>query len=218
MPGTSAEDYLKAIFKLGHEQQPVTTKNISEHLGVRMASVTGMIKQLAANGYVEHQPYYGVRLTESGKREALRMLRRHRLIELFLVKTLDLGWDEVDEDAEQLEHGISDRLVERIAAFLGHPQFDPHGSPIPSPDGEIGTVSGVTLDQLDVGSAGDVINVSDEDPEFLRYLTKLAVKIGSRVRVLDRAPFAGPISINVARKTVTIGVEAAKRITVSEVP
>jgi len=135
MLSTSIEDYIKAIFALEAEGRPATTKKIAQRLGVKMASVTGMIKHLAAEGYVRHTPYRGALMTDKGRTVAIEMVRRHRLIELFLAQTLGLSWDEVDADAEVLEHAVSDRLIERIYDFLGRPEFAPHGSPIPGRDG-----------------------------------------------------------------------------------
>lgn len=212
----SVEDYIKAIYKLQQRSRRVTTKSIATELGVRMASVTGMIKHLDAEGYLAHTPYHGVSLTPEGTHVALMTLRRHRLVELFLVKTLQLGWDEVHADAERLEHALSDRLVERIYEFLGRPQFDPHGAPIPASDGAIVPREGVALDQMEAGSSGRVLRVGDDDSEFLRYLTRLKVRIGSSVRVLQREPYGGPISVLFGRQRADLGVEAARRIIVQQ--
>jgi DtxR family Mn-dependent transcriptional regulator len=131
MPSTSIEDYIKAIYRLETENEAATTQRIARQLGVRMASVTGMVKHLAAEGYLRHKPYYGVKLTEKGRHVALNVIRRHRLIELFLHQTLGVDCDDVHDDAEVLEHAVSDRLIERIYEFLGRPTLDPHGAPIP---------------------------------------------------------------------------------------
>lgn len=214
MPSASIEDYIKSIHALEAETNKATTKRIAQRLGVKMASVTGMIKHLAAEGYVRHTPYRGATLTEQGRRVAVDMIRRHRLIELFLCKTLGLGWDEVDADAEVLEHAVSDRLIERIHEFLGRPAFDPHGSPIPMKNGSIPPSRGVPLDRLDIGERGTVVEVSDSEPEFLRYLTRLNIKIGSKVVLRERAPFNGPLTIAVGSKKNALGREACARIRV----
>ena len=211
----SIEDYIKAIYALESEQERATTKLIAQRLGVRMASVTGMIKHLAAEGYVKYVPYRGVQLTEKGRHIALDMIRRHRLIELFLCKALGLSWDEVDSDAEILEHAVSDRLVERMHEFLGRPEFDPHGSPIPGKDGSIQPNRGVPLDKLAVGDRGRVAEVSDRDPEFLRYLTELRLEIDSEIVVSNREPFGGPITLQLGSRSIAIGPEACSRIRVS---
>ena len=215
MLSTSIEDYIKVIYKLEAKEQKPTTKRIAERLGVKMASVTGMMKHLAAEGYVRHKPYHGVHLTTKGRGVALDMVRRHRLIELFLARTLGLGWDEVDADAEVLEHAVSDRLIERIYEYLGRPEFDPHGAPIPAKDGPPPLRQGVPLDQLNLGQKGRIVEVSDRDAEFLRYLTKLNLKIGSVITVRDQAPFRGPITLSIGRRKVVIGRDACSRIRVS---
>ena len=214
MLSTSIEDYIKAIYGLELEDEKATTKRIAERLGVKMASVTGMIKHLAAEGYIRHTPYYGAKMSEKGRRVAVDMIRRHRLIETFLSQTLGLTWDEVDADAEVLEHAMSDRLIERIYEFLGRPEFDPHGSPIPRRDGSVPPARGKPLAQLPAGSRGAVVEVSDQDPEFLRYLTGLGLRIGSEVSVGECAPFGGPITLELGEGSVAIGPEAAQRIRV----
>ncbi len=215
MLSRSIEDYIKAIYSLAAEHQRASTKQIAQRLGVKMASVTGMVKHLAAEGYVKHTPYYGVQLSARGEAVALGLIRRHRLIELFLTRTLGLPWDEVHNDAEVLEHVMSDRLVERIYELLGFPEFDPHGSPIPRKDGSIAPQRGVRLDELTIGQQGTLVEVSDSDPEFLRYLTGLKLNIGSEVRVCDRAPFNGPITLAVGSRTIAIGHEAGARVRVA---
>jgi DtxR family Mn-dependent transcriptional regulator len=212
MLSASIEDYIKAIYALEIEHARATTKEIADRLEVKMASVTGMMKHLAAEGYVKHTPYKGVQLTTKGRQVALGMIRRHRLIEAFLSKTLGLSWDEVHDDAEQLEHVVSDPLVERIFEYLGRPQFDPHGSPIPARDGTIAPQRGIRLDKMDIGSHGEIVEVSDRDPSFLRYLTDLGLGIGTRFEIRDRAPFNGPIQLVVGQRPVAIGHEAGSRI------
>ncbi len=215
MLSRSIEDYIKAIFALELEEQKPTTKRIATRLEVKMASVTGMIKHLAAEGYVRYTPYQGVHLTDAGRRVAVDMIRRHRLIETFLCQTLGLAWDEVDADAEVLEHAVSDKLIEHIYEYLGRPRFDPHGSPIPPKNGAIPPRPGVPLDELPVGERARIAEVSDRDPEFLRYLTSLKLGIGSELRVRDHAPFQGPITLSIGSRRVAIGLEAARRIRVT---
>lgn len=215
MLSTSIEDYVKAIYGLEIEDEKATTKRIAQRLGVKMASVTGMVKHLAAEGYIRHTPYYGAKMSEKGRRVAVDLIRRHRLIETFLCETLGLSWDEVDADAEVLEHAVSDRLIERIYEFLGQPEFDPHGSPIPRRDGSVPPARGRPLADMPAGSRGEVVEVSDQDPEFLRYLTGLGLQIGSEIHIRDRAPFGGPITIQLDTTTVALGPDAAKRIRVA---
>lgn len=212
----SIEDYIKVVYSLHARGERASTKRIAQSLGVKMASVTGMIKHLAAEGFLRHTPYRGVELTARGRDVAVRMIRRHRLIEQFLVQVLGLGWDEVDADAEVLEHVMSDRLIERIYEVLDEPEFDPHGSPIPGRDGKITPIKTIQMIALDVGEQATVLQVSGHEPEFLRYLTKLGIKIGSKVRLVDRSPFDGPLTLRVGRRRVVLGHEAAGRIMVSE--
>ncbi len=212
----SIEDYIKTIYYLEAEDQRPTTKRIAGRLGVKMASVTGMVKHLAAEGYLRHKPYYGVLLTDKGRRVALATLRRHRIIELFLVETLGLGWDEVDADADALEHAVSDKLVERIYEYLGHPDVDPHGSPIPTRDGQVRTHGRTVLADIAVGAKGKVERVSDSDAAFLRYLTESGIRIGTAFAVTKRAPFDGPVTLRVGRRSVILGLEACRRIFVSK--
>lgn len=211
---TSIEDYIKAIHRLEVRETRATTKRIAQHLDVKMASVTGMLKHLAAEGYVRHTPYRGAQMTVEGRRIALRLIRRHRLIELFLAETLGLSWDEVDADAEVLEHAVSDHLIERMYEYLGRPKFDPHGAPIPTKNGSLPPQRGVPLGDLADGQKGRIVEVSDSDPEFLRYLTKLKLRIGSVVCVKERAPFDGPVTLEIGSRSVALGREACNRIRV----
>jgi len=217
MRSTSIEDYIKAIYRIETVHERATTQRIAKELGVRMASVTGMVKHLAAEGYLRHKPYHGVKLTAQGRRVALTVIRRHRLIELFLHKTLGVDWDEVHDDAEVLEHAISDRLIERIYAFLGQPEFDPHGAPIPGADGTYEPVDGMPLSEYAVGERGRIAHVPDTEPEFLRYLTRIGLKIGSSFRVDQKDPFDGPITLRIGRRKVIVGTEACRRIVVSRI-
>jgi len=215
MPSTSIEDYIKTIYTLESNGEKPTTKRIAAQMGVKMASVTAMVKHLAAEGYLRHRPYYGVFLREKGRRVALSTLRRHRLIELFLVKTLGVTWDEVHDDAEVLEHAISDRLIERIHEFLDQPEFDPHGSPIPTKDGTIRKLDGVKLNELPTGAKGRILQVSDTDDEFLRYLTSVGLAVGTNFTLVHREPFGGPLALKVASTTLSLGPQAAERILVA---
>lgn len=215
MLSTSIEDYIKAIYSLETDERKASTKRIAQRLGVKMASVTGMVKHLAAEGYVKHTPYRGVQMTAKGRGVALKTIRRHRIIELFLAQTLGLTWDEVDADAEVLEHAVSDRLVERMYEHLGRPAFDPHGAPIPATDGSVPVRQGAPLTELKEGDRGRIVEVSDRDAEFLRYMTSLKLGIGSEVTVVEVAPFNGPVTLKVDSRSIAIGREACSRIRVT---
>ncbi len=212
---SSVQDYIKTIYELEAAKKRPATKALADLLGVQMASVTGMVKYLAADGLLEHVPYRGFKVTQQGRDLALRMLRRHRLIELFLVQTLGLGWDEVHSDAGQMEHAVSDRLIERIYEYLGRPRFGPHGSPIPTVDGKVAAGKGVPIAQLEAGDQGTVAEVEDKDPDFLRYLSSLGIKIGSTVRLIAKEPYGGPVRLRLARRTILMGTEAAARVRIA---
>ena len=193
----SIEDYLKTIFTLEEEHGgAVTTSRLAERLGLAPSSVSGMVKKLANEQLLHHRPYAGVTLTDSGRTAALRMVRRHRLIELFLIAHLGYRWDEVHDEAETLEHAVSDRLIERMDAALGQPRFDPHGDPIPSADGRLPTLDVRRLDELEPGTAGILLRVDDRDPDMLRHLTALGIELGQTLQVKQVLPFDGGLQIS----------------------
>ena len=189
------EDYLKAIYEIEREGRAAATTDIAHRLSIAPASVSGMVRRLADQGLIAHERYRGVRLTESGRRAALRTLRRHRIIEAYLAGALGYPWDEVHAEAERLEHAASDALVDRMAAAIGEPTVDPHGAPIPTREGAIDERPHRSLAELAAGERARVTRVADEDPERLRYLATLGVMPGATVTVLERAPFDGPITL-----------------------
>lgn len=208
----SSEDYLKAIYRLSADGEPATTSDLATTLELTPASVSGMMRRLAEQGLVEHLPYYGVKLTARGRRIALRMLRRHRLIETFLVDRLGYTWDTVHEEAERLEHAVSDDLVERIAVALGHPRVDPHGDPIPDADGHIADFLYVPLADVALGESVVIRRVDTADDRMLRYLASAGLVPGATVRVSDREPFDGPTTLRVGDRTQVVGREVASII------
>ena len=187
MPSLTIENYVKTIYEICSRQQdnPAATGQLARSLGVLPGTVTSMMKTLSASELVSYQPYEGVKLTPSGNALALRVLRRHRLIELFLVRTLELSWGEVHEEAENMEHAVSDLLVDRIEAFLGYPDFDPHGDPIPKADGTVLVSTGASLDAVKAGAAVKVVRVLDQSSDFLKELTEKGVEIGTTLEVLS---------------------------------
>jgi DtxR family Mn-dependent transcriptional regulator len=216
MPSLTIENYVKAIYVLTHQAGVATaaTGAIAQRLGISPGSVTGMLKTLSESGLVVYTPYEGVRLTDAGNALALRVLRRHRLIEQFLVATLDLTWDEVHEEAEHMEHAVSDLLVDRIDRYLGYPQTDPHGDPIPQSDGTLPSSSGVSLWAVPVGERFLVLRALDQGPEFLRYLADNQLVPGSRGRVLDCSAAADAITVEVDGRRATLSHKAAQKIDV----
>ncbi len=203
----SVEDYLKAIYQLSPEGRAASTSEIAQLLALSPPSVTGMVKRLSEHGLLEHVPYRGVQLTDEGRRAALRMVRRHRLIEAYLVEFLGYSWDTVHEEAERLEHAVSDTLVERMATALGNPVVDPHGDPIPSADGSIHELSCTPLSDIPVGETAEIHRVHASEPDRLRYIASLGLVPGARVTVVDRQPFDDLVTIEVAGQQHVIGRE-----------
>src|SRR5215211_1842002 len=206
----SVEDYLKAIYQLSPEGRPASTSEIANLLALSAPSVTGMVKRLSEHGLLEHVPHRGVQLTEDGRRAALRMVRRHRLIEAYLVEFLGYSWDTVHEEAERLEHAVSDTMVERMATALGNPDVDPHGDPIPAADGSIHELSCTPLSDIPVGETVEIRRVAESDPERLRYLASLGLRPSVVLTVAERHPFDGPLTVVVGDEQHTIGPELAR--------
>jgi DtxR family Mn-dependent transcriptional regulator len=199
------EDYLKVIYEIERTAGSAATTDIAQRLAIAPASVSGMIRRLAEQGLLEHERYHGVRLTEEGRRVALRMIRRHRVIETYLTRALGYPWDLVHDEAERLEHAASDELVDRMAAAIGEPAVDPHGAPIPTREGEIDEREHTSLAELEPGRSARVMQVSDDDAARLRYLGELGLVPGAKVTVLARAPFGGPIRVRVGKNECAVG-------------
>ncbi|HEX9581554.1 MAG TPA: metal-dependent transcriptional regulator [Gemmatimonadales bacterium] len=193
----STEDYLKAIYQLEADTGAAQTSAIAELLAIAPPSVTGMVKRLSESGLLQHTPYHGVQLTVSGRRAAVRMVRRHRILETYLTIKLGYDWDSVHEEAERLEHAVSDELIERMAMALGNPRYDPHGAPIPTPAGEVERLAHVPLSEVPVGAVAELRMVSDEDPERLRFVASLGLRPGVAFEVIGRQPFRGPVSVRI---------------------
>ena len=213
---TSAiEDYAKAIYALeGRGQHVVSTNALADRLGVTPASASGMVKRLDELGLVEHRPYKGVSLTESGRRVALEVMRHHRLLELYLFESLGVPWDRVHDEAEVLEHVLSDELEELIAAKLGDPTHDPHGDPIPTRDLEIEEGATRSLQSLRTGDAGRFTRISDSDPKMLRFLGERGITLGDELEVIDKQPFDGPLFVRFGDDVHVLGGELARAMRV----
>jgi len=215
--GEAIENYAKAIYALQRrsEDGSVGTTDLAERLGVTAGSASAMVKRMAELGLVEHAPYKGVSLTADGKRVALEVLRHHRLLELYLAEHLGVPWDRVHEEAEALEHVISEDLEARIAAKLGNPTHDPHGDPIPDAQLRIDEGETASLAALGPGSRGRFVRVSDADPAMLRYLADQGISLGDEVEVVDRQPFGGPVTVRFPAVELPIGGDLARAMRVS---
>ena len=219
MSTISTENYLKALYHLqSRGDGPVSSGALAKAIDVAHPSATRALKTLAAAGLVEHEPYRGARLTDAGTAAALRVIRKHRLVEVFLVEVLGYDWDEVHDEAERLEHAISDRLADRIDAFLGHPQVDPHGDPIPAADGSMPTHAWVPLDSVGDGTCVTVARVLSQDTAVLRYMDSVGIRPGRTLTVQGRAPFDGPVVVETGENEASISRSLARTVLVSGPP
>jgi DtxR family Mn-dependent transcriptional regulator len=207
----AVEDYTKAIYALQTQRGgTVNTNAIAERLRVTPASASNMAKKLSELGLVEHLPYRGVKLTQAGERVALEVLRHHRLLELYLAETLDVPWDRVHDEAEVLEHVLSEELEELIAAKLGNPTHDPHGDPIPTRELSIDEGDTRSMQSLEPGVNGRFVRISDSDPEMLRYLGEKGIAPGDDFEILDKQPFGGPVSARFGERVHVLGGALAR--------
>jgi DtxR family Mn-dependent transcriptional regulator len=208
------EDYLKVIFELEASAGSAGTNEIAAVLRFAPPSVSGMVRRLAGQGLITYERYRGVRLTRSGRRAALRTIRRHRVIEAYLTSALGYSWDAVHDEAERIEHAASDELIDRMAAAIGDPRTDPHGAPIPTREGAVDETRHATLADLAAGTDARVVQVSDDDPALLRYLAELRIRPGAVIRVVARAPFGGPVSLVVDGVECAVGPALAAAVAV----
>lgn len=208
----SVEDYLKVIYVLESEGSAATTNNIAEMMDVSSASVTNMLKRLAGLNLIKHKSYKGATLTDAGNKIALEILRHHRLLELYLKEIMGYSWDEVHDEAEKLEHHISEQFEDKIAELLNHPTHDPHGDPIPTKDGVMPEMASLPLAVANVDEQYIVGRVKDQDPEFLRYLEKIGIIPGVKITIIEKAPFNGPVQVKLEDEEKTIGFSIAEQI------
>jgi DtxR family Mn-dependent transcriptional regulator len=214
-PAVSApvEDYVKTIYSLTREEHhTASTSDIADRLGVTAGSVSTMVKRMDASGLAEHVPYRGVRLTPAGRQLALSVIRRHRLLELYLATSLAIPWEDVHRFADALEHAASDELIELIAARLGDPVTDPHGDPIPNRQLEVDDRTQPSIADLLPGEQARIARVSDSDPEMLKYLTARGIGIGDQIELVERQPFDGPCAIRIDKREHSLGVKLAQAI------
>ncbi len=206
------QDYLKIIYELQEVGEPVTNSILAEWLGFAPASVTNMMKRLAKLELVDHEPYSGVKLTPNGKRLALKVVRHHRLIEVFLTEVLDVPWDRVHAEAHQLEHALSEYVADRMASLLKDPVVDPHGRPIPAKNGQVDRQTIKKLAAIKPGQLTMIASVDDENPELLRYLGHLGFYPNTTVEVLAHEPFGGPLKVQVDGIERILGIKAAEHV------
>ncbi|MEW9870087.1 metal-dependent transcriptional regulator [Arthrobacter sp. HS15c] len=213
-PSSSIEDYVKVIYSFTEWQdKPITSSQLAQRLGVANSSVSEMVRKLKDQGLVDHKPYSAITLTVDGVRLALSMVRRHRLIETYLVQQLGYSWDEVHDEAEQLEHAVSDTFIERMAAKLGNPLRDPHGDPIPGADGTVRMPHAHLMNELDQGHTGRITRISDENPDLLRYLSSEEIDLDSEVEVVGRKPFGGALVVRISSEGKTREYDLADEVT-----
>ncbi len=211
----SIQDYAKAIHELQQDRESVSTNDLADHLSIAPASVTSMIKKMAGQGILDYEKYRGVRLTMEGEALALEMLRHHRLVELYLVEALGVPWDKVHDEAEKWEHVLSEELEDRIDEKLGFPTLDPHGAPIPARDGTMIQRETRPMVEVQAGEETSVLEVSDHDAELLRYVGDLGLYPNTKFRVLEIAPFDGPMTVQLeSGETKVCGRRAAEHISV----
>ncbi len=214
MPTPAIEDYLKAVYKLQENAEAASTNAIADRMGVSAASVTNMMKRLSETGLVEHRPYQAITLTDAGSKIALEIIRHHRLLEVYMAEALGFTWDQVDAEAERLEHVISEEFEDKIDAMLGYPTTDPHGSPIPGKDGSIAPTNHDRLSDIDPGHTVVIRRVTDTEPTLLRYLDKLGLRPENRVDVVKKEPFEGPMLLQVGGEEHHVGHQVASSVLV----
>jgi DtxR family Mn-dependent transcriptional regulator len=217
LPSLTIENYVKTIYQTcaAQGERAAATGQIAIALGVSPGTVTSMLKTLSDSGLAAYTPYEGVQLTESGLHLALRIVRRHRLVEQFLVQTLGFTWDEVHDEAEDMEHAVSDLLVDRIDAFLGFPTADPHGDPIPTADGRVAATDATSLANWEVGRSFRLVRVVDQTPEFLRYLSERQLALGAVGKLVRCEPAADVLTLDVNGLASTLSAAAAGKLLVS---
>ncbi|HOU39752.1 MAG TPA: metal-dependent transcriptional regulator [Promineifilum sp.] len=214
-PSAAMREYLAEIYRLQEDSPTVSTTSLADRLNVSPPAIPRMLKRLQSVGFVKHVPYQGVELTERGREEALREIRRHRLLEVFLVNVMGFTWDETHEHADDLSAGLNDRLTERMAEMTGQPTRCPHGEPIPDRDGRLPEVNDICIVNLSVGHRGAVSRVRTHEPEKLRYFASLGLTPGTAIEIVGRAPFNGPMRLRAGREEVVIGYELMRSLWVT---
>ena len=212
MPSISAENYLKNIYELESGRKKVTTSRLASKLKISPASVTDMVKKLSEKGFLRHEPYQGVTVTEKGKRSALQIIRKHRLWEMFLAEVLHFSWDTIHEEAEEFEHIMSERMEEKIDEVLGHPKVDPHGDPIPQKDGTIQKMNLQPLAEAGEGTTVRVLRVHDANPELLQYASSIGLSLNKRIFVKQKNKFDDSLVVKIGTRETVVSSVLAKNI------
>jgi DtxR family Mn-dependent transcriptional regulator len=212
MPSEQIENYLKTIYKLQSVEGKVSTSSLSERLQISPASVSEMVKKLAGQGSLTHTPYKGVELTESGKRAALKIVRKHRLWEMFLVEVLHFGWDEIDDEAERFEHIMSDKMEDKIDQVLGFPRVDPHGDPIPRANGTLRPTRAIPLNEVEEGAMVRIVRVDDTNRELLRYASSIGISLNRRIVLKRRFTFDKSLIIKIGAREIPISATLASNV------
>lgn len=215
-PSAAMREYLAEIYRLQEDSPLVNTTSLAKRLDVSAPAVPRMLKRLRNAGYVEHKPYEGFALTELGREEALKELRRHRVLEVFLVNIMDFTWDQTHDHAEELGRGLNDVIVRRMADMTGNPTRCPHGEPIPDEEGNMPNIQDICIINLGVGYKGEVSRVRTHEPEKLQYFASLGLIPGTKLEIVGRAPFNGPMRLRVIRDEIVLGVELTKSLWVSQ--
>ena len=214
-PSAAMREYLAEIYRLQEDSPTVSTTSLADRLNVSPPAIPRMLKRLQSIGYVKHVPYQGVELTDLGREEALQEIRRHRILEVFLVTIMGFTWDEAHEHADELSAGLNDKLTERMDEMTGHPQRCPHGEPIPDKEGALPEIGDICIVNLSVGHKGVVSRVRTHEPEKLQYIASLGLMPGTAFEILGRAPFNGPMRLRIEREEVVIGYELMKSLWVT---
>lgn len=204
MISLTEENYLKALYRLSQEKKEITVKDIAKSLGIKMPTVNSMVKKLADKKFIKYEKYKAIELTDKGKKQALYILRKHRLTELFLSKVMGMGWEEVHDIAEQIEHIQSDRFFDRVDEMLGHPQFDPHGEPIPDSNGKLPVYKSFPLSEGQVNQAYRLTGVANHDASFLQFLDSLGLSLGAHIEIKEIQEFDKSMAVKLNQKNKTI--------------
>lgn len=204
MISLTEENYLKALYRLSQEKQEIAVKDIADSLSIKMPTVNSMVKKLAEKKFIKYEKYKAIELTDKGRKQALTILRKHRLTELFLTKVMDLGWEEVHDIAEQIEHIQSDRFFDRVDEMLGHPQFDPHGEPIPDSNGKLPVYKSIPLSEGQLNKPYKLTGVANHDPAFLQFLDALHLTLGATIEIKEIQEFDRSMGVRLNNKQKTI--------------